>query len=58
MASTPEMLAALRKAEAGTSLSKNEQHALKELAKVHNDDGKRAQALIGPSGDGKGILGI
>lgn len=58
MASTADMLAALRKAEAGTRLSKNEQHALEQLAKVHDDNGARARALIGESGDGKGILGI
>lgn len=58
MASTQEMLAALQKAEAGTALSSNEQHALKQLAKVHDANGARAQKLVGPSGDGKGILGI
>jgi hypothetical protein len=58
MASHADQIAALQKAEAGTKLSPNEQFALKELAKVHNDEGKRAQAIVGPSGDGKGILGI
>lgn len=60
MASTAEMLAALQKAEAGNSLSSNEQHALGELAKVHDANGRRAQAITGANStsDGKGILGI
>jgi hypothetical protein len=52
------MLAALQKAEAGTALNANEQHALEQLAKVHDPNGRRAQAIVGESGDGKGILGI
>lgn len=54
------MLAALQKAEAGNSLSSNEQHALGELAKVHDANGRRAQAITGANStsDGKGILGI
>jgi hypothetical protein len=58
MASHADKIAALQKAEAGTALNANEQFALKELAKDHTSEGKRAQAIVGPSGDGKGILGI
>lgn len=60
MASHADQVAALVKAEAGGSLSGNELTALKELAKVHNAEGKRAQAVTGvnSTSDGKGILGI
>lgn len=60
MASHADQVAALQKAEAGTSLSPNEQHALNELARVHSPEGKRAQAVTGTNStsDGKGILGI
>jgi hypothetical protein len=60
MASHADQIAALQKAEAGNSLDPNEQHALRELAKVHNAEGRRAQAITGSNStsDGKGILGI
>lgn len=59
MASHADKMAALRKAEAGNELSRNEQHALNELAREHSPEGRRAQKVTGANtGDGKGILGI
>jgi hypothetical protein len=60
MASHADKIAALQKAEAGSSLSSNEQFALSELAREHSAEGRRAQAITGANStsDGKGILGI